>query len=135
MSFMNWKKLLSLYHFSSLYKVLKKILSWLWDIRLQMFLTQIGLNRLFIPNHNFLGHFTYTFFYLLTHIMLQNFKKFLNLDSHLPKKIHFICFNESPLKKMKNVFHFILKALFVLNISTFLLWLFGHVGKTAILEI
>ena len=33
------------------------------------------------------------------------------LDSHLPKKIISISFNESPLKMMKNTFYFILKAL------------------------
>ena len=37
-----------------------------------------------------------------------------------------ICFNESPLKVMKNVFCFILKALFVLKIFRFLTGLFGH---------
>ena len=31
------------------------------------------------------------------------------------KKIVFICFNEIPLKMMKNTFYFILKALFVLK--------------------
>ena len=36
---------------------------------------------------------------------------------------------ESPLKKMKNAFHFTLKALFVLKIFKFLFWLFGHVEK------
>ena len=39
----------------------------------------------------------------------------LKSDSHLPNKIIFIYFNESPLKMMKNAF-FILKALFVQNI-------------------
>ena len=34
---------------------------------------------------------------------------------------------EGPLKMMKNVFHFTLKALFVLKIFKFLSWLFGHV--------
>ena len=48
----------------------------------------------------------------------------LKSDSHFPKKILFICFGESPLKMMKNVFYVILKALFVLKI-------FGHVEKTA----
>ena len=33
---------------------------------------------------------------------------------------------ESPLKIMKNVFYFALKALFVLKIFKFLFWLFGH---------
>ena len=45
---------------------------------------------------------------------------FLKSDSHLPKKICFICLNESPLKMMKNAFYFILKALFVLKIFKFL---------------
>ena len=36
------------------------------------------------------------------------------------KNIFFICFNESPLKMMKNVFNFTLKALFVLKIFKFL---------------
>ena len=35
---------------------------------------------------------------------------------------------------MKNVFHFILKALFVLKIFKFLSWLFGHAEKTTWLE-
>ena len=35
---------------------------------------------------------------------------------------------------MKNAFYFILKALVVLNIFKILLWLFGHVEKTAWLE-
>ena len=35
----------------------------------------------------------------------------LKSDSHLPKKIIFICFDESPLGTMKNAFYFILKAL------------------------
>ena len=42
--------------------------------------------------------------------------KNLKLDSHLPKKICFIYFSESPLKMMKNLFYFILKALFDLKI-------------------
>ena len=50
------------------------------------------------------------------------------------KKKNFICFNDSPSKMMKNVFYFILKALFVLKIFKFLYWLFGHVEKTAWLE-
>ena len=39
------------------------------------------------------------------------------------KKNCFICFNESPLKKMENTFYFILKALFFLKIFKFLSWL------------
>ena len=51
-----------------------------------------------------------------------------NPDSHLEKKKEkkrrsIICFNESPLKMMKNVFYFILKALFVLKIFTFIYFL------------
>ena len=45
-----------------------------------------------------------------------------------------VCFIESPLKVTKNVFYFILKALFVLKIFKFLSWRFGHVEKTAWLE-
>ena len=55
--------------------------------------------------------------------MLQRFSStfyYLKLDSHLPKKICVICFIESPLKIMKNVFYFILKTLFVLKIFKFL---------------
>ena len=36
---------------------------------------------------------------------------------------------ESPLKMMKNTFYFMLKVLFVLEISTFLSWIFGYVEK------
>ena len=57
--------------------------------------------------------------------------KNLKSGSHLPKKICFICFNDSPSKVMKNAFYFILKALFVLKIFKFLSRLFGHVEKTA----
>ena len=44
----------------------------------------------------------------------------LKSDSHLPKKILFIYVNHSPSKMVKNTFYFILKALFVLKIFTFL---------------
>ena len=44
----------------------------------------------------------------------------LKSDSHLPKKVCVICFIESPLKMMKNVFYFILKALLVRKIFNFL---------------
>ena len=44
----------------------------------------------------------------------------LKLDSHLPKKVCFICYNDSPSKMMKNAFYFILKALLVLKIFKFL---------------
>ena len=52
--------------------------------------------------------------------LIQCFQNNLKPGSHLPKKILFICFNESHFKKMKNVFYFILKALFVLKIFKFL---------------
>ena len=42
------------------------------------------------------------------------------------KIIFFICFNDTPLKMMKNAFYFILRALFVLKIFKFLFQLFGH---------
>ena len=58
----------------------------------------------------------------------------LKSDSHLPKKIVFICFNDNPPKMMKSAFYFILKALFVFKIFEFLFWRFGHVEKTAWLE-
>ena len=45
------------------------------------------------------------------------------------KKTVFIDFNESSLKTMKNDSYFMLKALFVLDIFTFLYWLFGYVEK------
>ena len=40
--------------------------------------------------------------------------------SQLPKKIYIIYFNGKPFKMMKNAFYFILKALFLLEISKFL---------------
>ena len=46
------------------------------------------------------------------------------------KKLYYLII-ESPLKVMKNVFYFILKALFVLKIFKFLPRILGHVGKTA----
>ena len=56
--------------------------------------------------------------------------KSLKSDSYLPKNC-FICFNESPLKMMKNAFYLTLKALFFLQILKFLSWLFGDVEETA----
>ena len=46
-----------------------------------------------------------------------------------PFKQFFFCFNESPLKMIKNAFYFILKALLVLKIFKLLSWLFGHINK------
>ena len=51
---------------------------------------------------------------------------FTKSDSHLLKIISFICFNESPSKMIKNVFSFMLKALFVLFVLTF--WLYRKNG-------
>ena len=45
----------------------------------------------------------------------------LKSDSHLPKKILFIGFNESLSKMIKNAFYFILKALFVSRYLNFCL--------------
>ena len=56
--------------------------------------------------------------------------KCLKSDSHLPKK-SFICFNESPLKMMKNAFYFILKVFFIFKIFKFLSWLFSYIEKMA----
>ena len=46
--------------------------------------------------------------------------RFIKVGLSPSKKIIFICFNESPLKVMKNTFSFILKTLFVLKIFKFL---------------
>ena len=48
------------------------------------------------------------------------------------KKMCVICFTESPSETIKNAFYLILKALFVLEILKFLLWLFVPVEKTAL---
>ena len=58
----------------------------------------------------------------------------MNLVHYFKVRLSLICLIESPLKMMKNVFYFMLKALFVLKIFKFLSGLFGHVGKTAWLE-
>ena len=50
------------------------------------------------------------------------------------RKICVICLIESPLKIMKNVFYFVLKAFFVLKIFKFLSRHFSHVGKMTWLE-
>ena len=75
---------------------------------------------------------------ILWHSIYINYFKcmthYLKSDSHLSKKIFFICFNDSPSKMMKNAFYLILKALLVLKIFKFLSWLFEYVEKTAWLE-
>ena len=45
-------------------------------------------------------------------IVYKNVSVHLKSDSHLPKKICFICFNDSPSKMMKNGFLFHLKSSF-----------------------
>ena len=50
------------------------------------------------------------------------------------EKICIICFIASPLKMRKNAFYFILKALFILKIIKFLIWLFSHVENMAWLK-
>ena len=65
--------------------------------------------------------------FCITTIIFKPFH-FVKCLSHLLKN-NFICFNDSPLKVMKNDFYFILKALLVLKIFKFLSWLFGHVEK------
>ena len=54
----------------------------------------------------------------------------LKVGLSLSKKICVTCLIESPLKMMKNIFYFVLKAFFVLKIFKFLSRYFGHVGKT-----
>ena len=58
----------------------------------------------------------------------------LKTDSHLPKKILFICFNDSPSKMMINAFYFVLKAFFILKIFKFSSWLFEHVEKKTLIR-
>ena len=48
------------------------------------------------------------------------------------KKAIFICLYKNLLKMMKNLFYFILKALFVLQIIKFSSWRFGYVEKNLI---
>ena len=56
-------------------------------------------------------------------------QKFLKFGLSSSKYISVICFIQSSLKIMKNVFYFIMKGLFVPKIFKFLSWLFGHVEK------
>ena len=54
----------------------------------------------------------------------------LKSDFHLPKQLFvFICFNEGPLKMMKNASYFMIKVLFILEIFKFLFRHFGYVEK------
>ena len=54
--------------------------------------------------------------------------RFLGVKGSLSGQIQFLAI-ESPLKFMKNAFYFMLKPLFVLEISIFLSWSFGYVEK------
>ena len=48
----------------------------------------------------------------LNNAKITSFSLTLNSDFHLPKKVGFICFNEDPLKMMKNAFYFLFKSFF-----------------------
>ena len=54
----------------------------------------------------------------------------LKSDSQVPKRAGFVCFNESPLKMIKNAFYYMLKALFVLAMFNFLSWLLWSYRET-----
>ena len=56
------------------------------------------------------------------------------LESHLAETNCAICSTESPLKMMKNVVYFILKAIFVLKICKFLSWLFRSCSKIGLIR-
>ena len=60
---------------------------------------------------------------------LKVYRISLKWDSDLPKKNLYIYFNERRLKMIKNTFYFMLKAIFVLEIFTFLSLLIGYVEK------
>ena len=51
---------------------------------------------------------------------IADFLSLLKVGLSPSKKVCFICFNQRPLKMMKNAFCFLLKALFVLKIFKFL---------------
>ena len=57
------------------------------------------------------------------------FKYHCSVEVEVALSIVFICLNKSPLKIMENAFYFMLKVLFVLEIYTFLSWLFSSVEK------
>ena len=58
---------------------------------------------------------------------------YLKSGSHFPKNC-FICFNESPLKMMKNAFLFHVKSSFRSQNIYFFILTFGHAEKTASFE-
>ena len=53
----------------------------------------------------------------------------VNVGLSPSKEVVFICFNESHLETIKNVFYFMSKALFVLEMFAFLTWNFDYVEK------
>ena len=61
--------------------------------------------------------------------MLSNDRKNSFLLNDVLSGLRQVLATESPLKMMKNVSYFILKALYILKIFTVLSWLFGHAGK------
>ena len=62
--------------------------------------------------------------------------KLIKPNSHFPKKICFICFDESPENENKKWWknYFILKTHSPLKLFKFLSWLFDHLEKTTWLE-
>ena len=72
-----------------------------------------------------------TFFLVPRYLYYLTFLPSSLKAGHLSSKnIIFICFNESPLKMMKNAFCFILKGLLFLKVFKFFSWFFGHVEET-----
>ena len=68
------------------------------------------------------------------YIYAEKFLPWIQVGLSPSKKKMCYLFDWKPFKNYENVFYFILKALFVLKIFTFLSWLFGHVGNVAWLE-
>ena len=62
--------------------------------------------------------------------MLDHFVGIGTQSRTLTFQKNLLYFNDSPLKMMKNVFYFILKALVVLKMFKLLFWVLGHVEKT-----
>ena len=59
----------------------------------------------------------------------KTLRSFINFLKGAPTGLRQFLATKSPLKMMKNVFHFTLKSLFILEIFAVLSWLFGHVEK------
>ena len=80
----------------------------------------------------------YNYYFVTQVVVYENhfviYSTWIKVGLSPSKKICIICFIESPLKMIKNVFYFILEPLFVFKISKFSSWLFGHVEKMAWLE-